>query len=407
VGRVLRVGLTGGIASGKSHVLGRLREAGCRTLDLDAVAHEVMAPGGPAHAPVVLAFGRDVLDALGRIDRKRLGARVFADAAARARLNSIVHPCVRAEEGRRIAALGGEPGTVFVTDAALLVEAGLHLRFDRLVVVHCSEEEQLRRLARRDGLSDEAARARIRAQMPVAEKRAFAHLLVDTSERPEDTDRASIALADVLHALAREAPGPRRLSPVAVASLLAAGPATGPGGLAPVLLLSEIAERGGLEMPRLVGLLGRSGDWYRPPAGWPERPGPETLAAPLVVWTLARRGPDTSLLAGAAASVARATSLDDVAVGDACLYALALLDVIGRDVPPSQLAGRVAELEAAAARWGARPSDRLRALVATQRGNGEDAPLARALLVGAEPGATPVPDVVARACEALDRLSPR
>jgi dephospho-CoA kinase len=402
---MLRVGLTGGIACGKSHVLGRLREAGCHTLDLDRVAHEVMAPGGPAHAPVAEAFGRDVLDAEGRIDRRRLGARVFADAAARARLNAIVHPCVRAEEARRVASVAGEPGGVFVTDAALLVEAGLHLRFDRLVVVHCSEEEQLRRLTRRDGLDIEAARARIRSQMPVAEKRAFAHLTVDSSGRPEDTDRASAALAETLRALGRAAPRRRALPPAAVAAILAAGPVTGPGGLAPARLLVDVAERGGLEMPRLVDLLGRSGEWYRAPAGWPERPGPETLAAPLVTWTLARRGPDADFLAAAAASLARATHPHARAIADACLYGCALLDAVsvaaGAMVPE-----RLEPLRALARRWaGAEPSDRLGALVAGGGGEGDDAPLAAALRAAAMAAEGPVPTEVARACEALARDS--
>lgn len=398
---MLRVGLTGGIASGKSHVLARLREAGCHTLDMDAVAHEVMAPGGPAHAPVVLAFGRDVLDASGRIDRKRLGARVFADAGARARLNAIVHPLVRAEEARRVAAVAADAGAVFVTDAALLVEAGLHLRFDRLVVVHCPEEEQLRRLTRRDGLGMDAARARITAQMPAAEKRAFAHLLVDTSGRPEDTDRAAASLADALRRLAQEPRGPRPLAPPEVAALLAAGPGEGPGGLRPLRLLTEIAERGGLEMPRLLELLGRTGEWYRAPLGWPERPGPDALAAPLVVWTLARRGHDAAFLAAAAASLARVTHREPRAVADACLYALGLLDALAGDA--AEAAGRRVEAQLALARrWGgAEPSLRMKGLLAGGRVEAEDAGLAAALRASTPPEA--VSPELARACEALAR----
>src|SRR2546427_3185758 len=122
--RILRVGLTGGIACGKSYVLRRLAAAGLATLDLDEVAHEVMAPGGAAHADVVREFGSGILAADGKVDRKRLGDVVFADPSARARLNALVHPRVREEEARRAAAADRGPGTVVVTDAALLVGAG-------------------------------------------------------------------------------------------------------------------------------------------------------------------------------------------------------------------------------------------------------------------------------------------
>jgi len=188
---VLRVGLTGGIACGKSHVLARLAEAGCHTIDLDRLAHELMAPGQPAHAEIVTSFGNGVLRPDGAIDRKRLGATVFADEAARQRLNAIVHPRVRAEEARRVGALARDPGTVVVTDAALLIEAGAHLRFDRLLVVHCAPEEQVRRLMQRDGIARAAAEVRIGAQMEVRCKRQFAHLEVDTSGRRGRSPTAS------------------------------------------------------------------------------------------------------------------------------------------------------------------------------------------------------------------------
>jgi len=137
------VGLTGGIACGKSHVLGRLAGHGLHTLDLDAVARDVTAPGSPALQEISGAFGDGVLGPDGSMDRAALAAVVFADASARARLNAIVHPRVRAEEARRAAELAGRGAAVMVTDAALLVEAGVHLRFDRLVVVHCELGQQL------------------------------------------------------------------------------------------------------------------------------------------------------------------------------------------------------------------------------------------------------------------------
>src|SRR5262245_49087722 len=115
-----------------------------------------MAPGGAAYDDVVRSFGASILGPDGAIDRRALGDVVFKDPAARARLNALVHPRAREEEGRRAAALGAAGATVIVSDAALLVEAGVHLRFDRLVVVHCPPEEQRRRLMERDGLDARA-----------------------------------------------------------------------------------------------------------------------------------------------------------------------------------------------------------------------------------------------------------
>src|SRR6185436_19631204 len=133
---MLRVGLTGGIACGKSHVRARLAEHGLRTLDLDRIAHEVTARGGAAYGDVVRAFGRGVLAADGSLDRKALGALVFADGDSRGRLNAIVHPRVREEEARRADAWMDDLAAIVVSEAALLVEAGVHPRFDRLIVAH-------------------------------------------------------------------------------------------------------------------------------------------------------------------------------------------------------------------------------------------------------------------------------
>ena len=186
---MLRVGLTGGIACGKSHVLRRLAGHGLQTLDLDAVARDVTAPGSPALQEISGAFGAGVLGPDGSLDRAALAALVFADAAARARLNAIVHPRVRAEEARRAEDVAGRGAAVLVTDAALLVEAGAHLRFDRLVVVHCDPGQQLERLRARDGLDEGAARARVLAQMPrrgEAVLRALrgGHVGIDRRHRP-------------------------------------------------------------------------------------------------------------------------------------------------------------------------------------------------------------------------------
>lgn len=355
---MLRVGLTGGIACGKSHVLRRLAAAGLHTLDLDRVAHESMTPGGSAYDEVLKAFGPGILAPDGRVDRKALGALVFADAGARARLNAIVHPKVRLQEARWVRARAGEPGAVLVTDAALLVESGVHLRFDRLVVVHCSEAEQLRRLAERDGIDEAAARARIAAQMPVSEKRLFAHFHVDTSGRIEATDLTADGLAATLRELATsrgprvEVPGER------VLGCLLQGPDRGPRGLSPVRLVSVIAEAGGLEMERVAACLepAPTGPWYRSGRRDEPGPGPETLAGALVAWALARGAHDPEFLVAAAASLARLTHADPAAVAGACLFAVSLQDVVTSGGIPEDLAERVGGWAPLAERWGGAPS---------------------------------------------------
>src|SRR5687767_5013435 len=187
-----------------------------------------MAPGQDAHAEVVAAFGPEILAADGSIDRRILGPRVFADPAARARLDAIVHPRVRAAEAR----LMSEGGTarVAVTDAALLVESGMHLRFDRLVVVHCDPGTQVARLMARDGLDEEAARSRLRAQMPAADKRRFAHLEIDSSGALEQTDARADAVAAELSRVAAVDPPPAASLEGALAAI-ATGRADGPRGL--------------------------------------------------------------------------------------------------------------------------------------------------------------------------------
>lgn len=188
--RVLKVGLTGGIACGKSVVTRALGELGAIILDADEIVHKLMEPGGAAYAPVVQRFGREILGPGGRIDRKILGPRVFADPRERWALNGIVHPLVIQEEERlhqEVRLLGQD--RVVVTDAALLFEAGTHKRFDRIVVVHCSREEQLRRLEQRDGLGREAALSRVEAQMPLEEKVKLAHYTIEAAGSEEDTRR--------------------------------------------------------------------------------------------------------------------------------------------------------------------------------------------------------------------------
>jgi dephospho-CoA kinase len=185
---ILRVGLTGGIASGKSTVSRMLGALGAEIIDADAIAHQALEPGSPAHDRVVARFGRDVLDDHGRIDRKILGARVFADADARRALEAIVHPEVLRQASRRFDDAARSGRRIAVFDAALLVESGFHERLDRLIVVRCSAASQIARLLER-GLSEDEARARIAAQAPLERKLTHADVVIDTDGKLDDTRR--------------------------------------------------------------------------------------------------------------------------------------------------------------------------------------------------------------------------
>lgn len=195
----LRVGLTGGIATGKSVVAEVFAEAGAFVQNADALGHELMEPGTPAHAEIVRAFGAEVLAADGRIDRKRLGARIFASQAERLKLNSILHPLILEEAARRMLRyLREHPGGIVVTQAALLFEAGAAEHFDRIVLTDCDERTQLARLMTRDALGKEEARARIAAQGPAQEKKRLAHLVIDTSGPIEETRRRALQAFEAL-----------------------------------------------------------------------------------------------------------------------------------------------------------------------------------------------------------------
>lgn len=164
-------------------MLGVLAELGCRVLDADATAREVVAPGTAGLNSVVEAFGSEVLRADGTLDRTRLGAIVFSDEQKRQLLNSILHPFIIAAQDDQIRKWQREtPEGIAVIDAALMIESGGYRRFDKLIVVHCRSEVQLDRLISRDGLSPEEAARRIAAQMPQADKIKFADFLIDTSE---------------------------------------------------------------------------------------------------------------------------------------------------------------------------------------------------------------------------------
>ncbi len=180
---MLKVGLTGSIAVGKSFVLGVLAELGCRVLDADATAREVVAPGTAGLDSVVKAFGSEILQDDGTLDRATLGAIVFSNDEKRQLLNSILHPLIIAAQNDQIRQWQSEePHGIAVIDAALMIESGGYQRFDKLIVVHCRPDVQVDRLVVRDGLSPDAAAKRIAAQMSQQDKMKYADFLIDTSE---------------------------------------------------------------------------------------------------------------------------------------------------------------------------------------------------------------------------------
>ena len=180
--RFLLVGLTGGIATGKSFVTALLRGRGAVVIDADVLAREVVAPGEPALAQIVEAFGRDVLAPDGTLDRKRLGAIVFADPAKRRRLEQITHPAIRERFARQIAALIQQDfgGLVFF-DAPVMIESGNYRNMDKIVVVVTDDATQRARLAARDGIDPAEIERKIASQMPLAEKLKLADYVIDNS----------------------------------------------------------------------------------------------------------------------------------------------------------------------------------------------------------------------------------
>jgi dephospho-CoA kinase len=179
---MLKVGLTGSIAVGKSFVLSIFRELGCVTFDADKIAHFVMEPGRAAYQDIVSEFGQGVVADGSSIDRVKLGAIVFADADRRKRLNEIVHPRVIEEQNRLLQeAEKSDPNGVAIVDAALMIESGGYKRFDKIIVVFCDPEMQIERLMRRNQITRAEAELRIAAQMPSEEKRRYADYEIDTS----------------------------------------------------------------------------------------------------------------------------------------------------------------------------------------------------------------------------------
>src|SRR5687768_15138214 len=179
---MLRVGLTGNIATGKSHASRVFAELGARVLDADRIAHDLMRPGRETYQKVVQAFGNEILSPEGAIDRKKLGMIVFNDSEKRLQLNSLVHPDVRKEILSRFVELERTiPAGIVIVDAALMIESGSYKVYQRVIVVYCEPALQLARIMARDGLSIDEARARVAAQMPMEEKLKYADYKIDTS----------------------------------------------------------------------------------------------------------------------------------------------------------------------------------------------------------------------------------
>ncbi|MEO6655694.1 MAG: dephospho-CoA kinase [Pyrinomonadaceae bacterium] len=196
---MLKVGLTGSIAVGKSYVCDVLRELGCHVLDADKTSRDVVDRGSEGLHQIVEEFGHDVLLPTGELDRKKLGAVIFADKKKRTLLNSIIHPLVIDAQDRWIRTCAeNDPHGVAVIDAALMIESGGYIRFDKLIVVWCSPAIQLKRLMLRDELSETDAQKRINAQMRQGEKKRYADHLIDTSMGFDDTRKQTVEVFQML-----------------------------------------------------------------------------------------------------------------------------------------------------------------------------------------------------------------
>ena len=203
---MLTVGLTGGIATGKSTVAGLLEAHGCHLFHADRIAHEQIEPGGPAYDAVVDSFGQEIVNSDGAIDRTRLGAIVFADPARLEHLNRLIHPYVLALTEHEIKLFEqSHPGGIFVAEAALHIEIDYHRRFDTLIVTWCPPEQQLERLLARGHLTKETAQQRLHSQMPAESKKEYADYLVDCSGTLAETEEQVERIYQALQGLARSA----------------------------------------------------------------------------------------------------------------------------------------------------------------------------------------------------------
>jgi dephospho-CoA kinase len=185
---MLRVGLTGGLASGKSFVGHALADLGCYLIEADELGHEVMLPGAEAYDAIVREFGPGILDPDGQIDRRKLSALVWDQPERLEKLNTLIHPPVRARQERRMAEIAqADPDAIAVVAAAILVETGSYRSFDKLIVVTCTAEQQMERALKRGSYSREEILARLSRQLPLQEKLRVADYAIDTSGSKEST----------------------------------------------------------------------------------------------------------------------------------------------------------------------------------------------------------------------------
>lgn len=199
---MLQVGLTGGMASGKSTVAAELVRLGCHLLKADELGHLLLEPGAPCYQPVIDAFGRGILNEEGRIERRRLAAIVFQEPGTLEKLNSLIHPAVFQYEAdwlRQIA--DSDQSAIAIVEAAILIETGNYKNFDKLIVTFCSEELMIERAVARSGITPLEARRRLAKQMPIEEKKKYADFLIDTSGTLESTLEQTRAVYTALRSL--------------------------------------------------------------------------------------------------------------------------------------------------------------------------------------------------------------
>lgn len=200
---MIKVGLTGGYASGKSFVAAELERLGCFLIYADRLGHQVLEPDGEAYTPTLEAFGQEILGSDRRIDRKKLAAVVFGVPELLLKLTGFVHPAVFRLEEKMLAGFESQnPNGIAVIEAAILIETGRYKTFDRLILTVCDEATQVNRGMKRDGLSAEQVRQRMGRQMPVEEKTLYADYVVNTSGDKGETIRQVQAIYQDLKALA-------------------------------------------------------------------------------------------------------------------------------------------------------------------------------------------------------------
>jgi dephospho-CoA kinase len=200
---MLKVGLTGGLACGKSFVARALGDLGCHVIEADELGREVTAPGNESYAAVVAGFGKEIVGGDGSIDRSKLAALVFHSPAELERLNAIVHPAVRARARLLFEEIGKrDPHAIVVYVAAILIESGAYREMNKIIVATCPREQQIERALERPGATESTVRARLDRQMPVDRKLAWADYRIDTGGTKEDTLRQTRIVYEELKKLA-------------------------------------------------------------------------------------------------------------------------------------------------------------------------------------------------------------